>query len=246
MMEIQKFMVLSLILLLHAVVTAQNSDVYNSGLSVKSNRLPGKLTGEVFYLSLNSNSSHFLQQDWVEGTITLKDGDVYEGIRMRYKAIDDELVAYNSNIQTLFIVDKNTVKQFTYKVPSGSGTFNERKFVNLDSLDTYLGRTFFEELYPGSAKLLAFYQIEEIKVNPYVDNTGKMRDTEFRLKTIYYILTKTIGLSRIQLKNRSLFTLYPENKKEIRKLLRKSRIAIADEHSAIQAFKLLDENGFLK
>jgi hypothetical protein len=246
MMEIQKYMVLSLILLLHAVATAQNSGLYSRNLSGNSNRLQGKLTGEVFFLSLNSNSSHFLQQDWVEGTITLKDGDVFEGVRMRYKAVDDELVAYNSNIQTLFIVDKNTVKQFTYKVPSGSGTFTERKFVNLDSIDTYLNRTFFEELYAGSAKLFAFYQIEEIKVSPYTDNTGKMRDTEFRLKTIYYMLSNKLGLTRIQLKNRSLFTLYPENKKEIRKILRKSRITITDEHSAIQAFNLLDENGFLK
>lgn len=246
MMNIYKYMVLVLILLLHGVATAQDSGLYNSGFSGNSNRLQGKLTGEVFFLSLNSNSSHFLQQEWVEGTITLKDGDVFEGVRMRYKAIDDELVAYNSNIQTLFIVDKNTVKQFTYKVPSESGNFTERKFVNLDSLDTYLGRTFFEELYSGSAKLFAFYQIEEIKVSPYNDNSGKIRDTEFRLKTIYYLLTDSIGLTRIQLKNRSLFTLYPENKKEIRRLLRKNRISIVDEHSAIQAFKLLDESGYLK
>lgn len=246
MMEIQKYMVLSLMLLLHAVATAQDSGLFSSGLSDKSNRLQGKLTGEVFFLSLNSNSSHFLQSDWVEGTITLKDGDIFEGVRIRYKAVDDELVAYNDNIQTLFIVDKNTVKQFTYKVPSLSGSYTERKFVNLDSLDTYLGRTYFEELYSGSAKLFAFYQIEEIKVSPYIDRSGKMNDTEFRLKTIYYLLSNELGLTRIQLKNRSLFTLYPESKKEIRKTLRKSRIAIIDENSAIQAFKLLDENGFLK
>jgi hypothetical protein len=246
MINIYKYLVLWFILSLYGVVTAQNADIYNSSLSGKSNRLQGKLTGEVFYLSMNSNSSHFLQQDWVEGTITLKDGDVFEGVRMRYKAVDDELVAYNGNIQTLFIVDKNTVKQFTYKVPSGSGTFTERKFVNLDSLDTYLDRTYFEELYQGSAKLFAFYQIEEIKVSPYTDNTGKMRDSEFRLKTIYYLLSNKLGLTRIQLKNRTLFTLYPENKKEIRKLLRKSKITITNEHSAIQVFSLLDEKGFLK
>jgi hypothetical protein len=96
------------------------------------------------------------------------------------------------------------------------------------------------------AKLFAFYQIEEIKVSPYNDNSGKIRDTEFRLKTIYYMLSSKLGLTRIQLKNRSLFTLYPENKKEIRRLLRKNRISIVDEHSAIQAFKLLDESGYLK
>jgi hypothetical protein len=50
----------------------------------------------------------------------------------------------------------------------------------------------------------------------------------------------------MQLKNRHLFTLYPENKKEIRKLLRKNKINIIDKSSAIQAFELIDANGFLK
>jgi hypothetical protein len=153
---------------------------------------------------------------------------------------------YNGNIKRLFIADKNTVKQFTFKTPLSSGNFAERKFINLDSLDVFLDRTYFEELYSGTVKLLVFYQIEDTKISPYVDRSGKMSDTEFKLKTIYYLLTDSIGLTRIQLKNRSLFSLYPENKKEIRRLLRKNRIAIVDEHSAIQAFKLLDDNGFLK
>jgi hypothetical protein len=83
----------------------------------------------------------FYKKDWVEGTITLKDGDVFEGVRMRYMAFGDELVAYNSNIHALFIVDKNTVKQFTIKTPLSSGSFAERKFINLDSLNVFLDRT---------------------------------------------------------------------------------------------------------
>jgi hypothetical protein len=242
----KKYMIILFILLLQWVASAQYSGLNNENLNHNSNRLQGKLTGQVYYLSLTSNANYFLQQDWVEGTITLKDGDVFEGLRMRYMAYGDELIAYNSNISALFIVDKNTVKQFTFKTLLSSGNFAERKFINLDSLDVFLDRTYFEELYSGTVKLLVFYQIEETKISPYVDRSGKMSDTEFKLKTIYYLLTDSIGLTRIQLKNRSLFTLYPENKKEIRRLLRQNRIAIVDEHSAIQVFKLLDENGYLK
>ena len=245
-MNINKYMIFLFILLLQGVASAQYSGLHSENLNQNSNRLQGKLTGEVYYLSLTSNASHFLQQDWVEGTITLKDGDVFEGVRMRYMAYGDELVAYNSNISTLFIVDKNTVKQFTLKTPLSSGNFAVRKFINLDSLDVFLNRTYFEELYSGMVKLLVFYQIEERKISPYIDSSGKLSDTEFRLKTIYYLLSKVNGFTRFQLKNRSLFTLFPENKKEIRKLFRKNKIDIIDESSAVQAFNLLEANGFLK
>ena len=246
MMNIHKYMIFLFILLLQGAASAQYSGLYSENLNLNSNRLHGKLTGEVFYLSLISNASHFLQPDWVEGTITLKDGDVFEGVRMRYMAYGDELVVYNGNIKTLFVVDKNTVKQFTYKTPLSSGNFAERKFVNLDSLGVFLDRAYFEELYAGTVKLLVFYQIEERKISPYIDSSGKLSDTEFRLKTIYYLLSNVNELTRFQLKNRSLFTLIPENKKEIRKLFRKNKINIIDESSAVQAFDLLDANGFLK
>lgn len=245
-MNKNKYMVIVFIMLLQGAASAQYSGLYGENLNQNSNRLQGKLTGEVFYLSLISNASHFLQPDWVEGTITLKDGDVFEGVRIRYMAYGDELVAYNSNIHTLFIIDKNTVKQFTFKTPLSSGNFTERKFINLDSLDVFLDRTYFEELYSGTIKLLAFYQIEETKVSPTIDRSGKLSDTEFQLKTIYYILSNINRFTRFQLKNRSLFTLFPENKREIRKLFRKNKINIIDESSAVQAFELLDANGFLK
>lgn len=241
-----KYMIFLFILLLQGAASAQYSGLYSENLNQNSNRLQGKLTGEVFYLSLIGNANHFLQKDWVEGTITLKDGDVFEGVRMRYMAYGDELVAYNSNIHALFIVDKNTVKQFTFKSPSGSGSFYERKFINLDSIDIFLNRNYFEELYSGTLKLLVFYQIEESKISPFIDSSGKLSDTEFRLKTMYYLLFKVNGLTRFQLKNRSFFTLFPENKKEVRKLFRRNKINIIDESSAIQAFELLDTNGFLK
>ena len=246
MMNIHKYLVILFILLLQVAASAQYSGLYSENLNLKSNRLHGKLTGEVYFLSLTSNASHFLQKDWVEGTITLKDGDVFEGIRMRYMAYGDELVVYNSNIKTLFIVDKNTVKQFTFKTPLSSGNFAERKFVNLDSLGVFLDRTYFEELYSGTVQLLVFHQIEERKISPYIDSSGKLSDTEFRMNKIYYLLSKVNELTRFQLKNRSLYNLFPENKKEMRKLLRKNKINIIDESSAVQAFDLLDVNGFLK
>jgi hypothetical protein len=246
MMMIKKYIVFILAVFVQLSAGAQVRGLYNGNLNQNSNRLQGKLMGEIYYLNPVSNANYFLQPDWKDGVITLKDGDVFDSIRMRYMAFGDELVAYNNNIHSLFIVDKNTVKQFTFREHIKGEVFAERKFVNLDFLGLPLNRIYFEELYSGTAKLFSFHHIEEEKVSPYIDLNGKMYDVEFRLKTTYYILSDSIGFTRIQLKKRSFYSLFPENRKEIKKILRKNRINITNQVSAIEALKILDEAGYFK
>lgn len=243
---LKKYTLAFLMVSIHFVLTAQNIGWLNSNLNKNSNRLQGKLTGEVFYINPISNSNYFLQKDWEVGSIKLKDGDVFENMRMRYLAFGDQLIAYNNNVRSLFIVDKSTVKEFILNVPSENGDSIRQKFINLDTLDLPFNRSYFQELYSGTAKLLSFHLIEEEKVSPYIGPGGKMYDVEFRLKTMYYILSNGKGFSKIQLKNRSLFTLYPEQKKTIKRILKRNKINIVDEVSALEAFKMLDAEGFLK
>lgn len=245
-MMIKKYILIFFVVFFHLLACGQNSNFYNANLNQNSNRLQGKLRGEVYYLNPVSNAHYFLQKEWVEGVIMLYDGDVFEGMRIRYMAYGDELVAYNNSNRLLFIVDKSIVKEFAFKWPLGNGLFKERKFVNLDSLDLPYNRTYFEELYSGSARLLAFHKVEEEKVTPYSDKNGKMYDVEYRLNTMYFIVSEENVFSRIKLKNRSLYFVYPENKKAIKKILRKSKINISDEDSAIQALMLIDDEGLLK
>lgn len=209
-----------------------------------SNRLEGKLQGEIYYMSSLANNNFFLQKDWVTGSITLTDGDVFENVKLRYMAFGDELVAYNDNARTLFIVEKNTVKEYTFK-SSGIGLNVQRRFVNLDSLNLVGGKSYFEELYTGGAKLLAYHFVNAVKVTPYTDNTGIMRDTEYKAAVNYFLFTNKNELFRIQRKKASFYKIYPENKKEIRKLFRKNRISLIDQNSLIQAINLLDEAGIL-
>jgi hypothetical protein len=246
MTGIKKYLIVIFVVSLQLIAGAQNSGLYSHVLKQNSNRYKGKLMGEVYYLNAISNSRYFLQPDWTEGIIKLKDGDVFDGVKMRYMAYKDELVAYNENNHALFIVDKNTVSEFIFRVPGNNDAITERKFVNLDSLNLPNNKSYFELVYSGTAKLFAFHKIEEEKVTPYNYKDGKMYDVEFRLRTQYYIMSDVKGFVKLQLKNRSLYSVYNENKKEIRKLLRKNKISISDKESAKQAFVLLDSGGLLK
>jgi hypothetical protein len=184
----------------------------------------------------------FYQQDWKVSTVTLTDGDVFENVKLRYLAYGDQIVAYNDNMRTLFKIEKETVKQFTYK---NEETNTEMKFVNVCSEENFNGCRFFQELYSGNSKLMAFHFVEDIKVSPYTDKHGIMRDSEYRMNTSYFLFNDELGLIRIQKSRRSFIKNFQEKKREIKRLLRKNKQIIIDENSMIQAFTLLDEAGVL-
>lgn len=220
---------------------AQKSEFHWEQLNEESNRLEGKLTGTVFVLSSKSNSGYFLQNDWADGSVMLEDNDVYDGLKLRYNAFEDKLVVYNNNLRNLFTVDKEKVKSFTVKSLDG-----EHKFARYFYDGYPAGDRYFEVLYNGERDFLAFRQIVEEKTRPFVDKFGIMKDTRFRKTTSYYIHSPETGFQKIRLKRRSILTLFPENKREIRRLLRRNRVNTFEEKGMIRAIKLLDENDFLK
>ncbi|GEM_PF-710086 len=241
-----KYLWLLGLMLFCTIIQAQETGLYYNALNSNSNRLSGKLQGEIYYINVISSVNYFLQPDWEKGEIRLKDGDVFGEVQMKYNAYDDELVAYNENNKTLFIVDKNTVQEFIFYPEPGQVGSRIRKFVNLDSLQLNNDRTFFEQLYLGSAMLLAFHKVEMKKTRLYTDSTGKLTDTEYEHKISYYYYSPQKGMVKIKLKNHSIQQIFPEQKKEIRKNLRKAKININNEGTAIHAFEVLDKSGFLK
>ncbi len=240
-----KYLFTGIVLLFSLSGIPQNQSAWIT-LNSNSNRFEGKLSGETFYLSTVANGNFFLQNDWVTGSITLTDGDTFENIKLRYLAYGDEIVAYNENLRTLYIVEKKLVKEFTFKSTSDFGENNEIKFINLNSLNLQGGKSYFEELYSGGARLLAYYNVEEYKVSPFTDRLGNTRDTEYKLVVKYYLFNDKNELYRILRNKKSFYRIYPNHKKEIRKLIRKNHISLVGQNSLLQAFTLLDKAGILQ
>lgn len=245
MKRLKKYPVFLFFLLSVFTVSGQSSGFYWNHLNEDSNRLIGKLRGEIYYVTAISNQYFFLQMEWMEGIIELTDGDVYDNIMVRYNANDDELVAYNNQIRSLYIVDKDIVKKFSFKEILKNGDFKEREFIKLHYEALFGGDRFFERLYSGDRMLLAFHYVVEAKVRPYIDKLGAMRDTEYNLKVNYYMHDSKNGFKKIQPKRRSIIKAIPEHKKEIKKIIRQNNINLYNEYSLIQTFMLLDNAGLL-
>lgn len=207
-------------------------------LNQQSNRLNGKLSGKIYYLPPEGNSRHFYQEGWPEGSILLEDGDVFEDVRLRYLAYGDELVAYNSTLSQLFIVDKEKVAGFNVKLPRGN-----QEFIKLYFNGFMEGERYFEKLYDGKRMLLAFHSIDEVKTGIYNDSAGRRKHSVLKLNTVYYMYSKESGFKKMQPKRSSFLSLFPERKKEIRRIFRKNNFYRLTGKDMVRAFTLLEEAG---
>lgn len=231
--------VLFLVLYIAFGVHGQKFEFHWEQLNEASNRLEGKLTGTVYVLTAQSNSSYFLHNDWLEGTITLDDDDVYKDLKLRFQAFNNELVVYNNNLRNLYVVDKEKVKSFTIKTPEKNQKFIKYYFDGFPK-----GERYYEILYKGQRELLAYHVVIEEKTRPFVDQFGIMRDSRFKLNTIYYMYSPETGFDRMRLRRHSLLSHFPESKREIRRLLRRRNVDVFQEAGMIRAFGLLDESGY--
>jgi len=220
---------------------AQNSTLDWKALGENSNRLEGKLTGLTYRIPPLGNNTHFMQDRWVEGSILLEDGDLFDDVRIRYLTFQDELVVYNPNLKQLFIADKEKVNSFIFNYPHGRQTFVKLYF------DAFVdaGYRYFDLKYMGTRWLVTFHYIYEEKTSVYRDAYGKLRDSRLKPKKTYFMyFPEEEQYRRVQSKRRWFVRLFPENKREVRRMFRRNNLRRFDEKEMIQAFKLLDEAGF--
>lgn len=229
-----------------AKVNAQNVGLYNGSLSAASNSLKGKLTGEVYYLPPRANTNYYIEKEWIKATIELKTGEVFNNVSCRYSNFEDELIYFNDNIKALVKADKEKVSGFTLNYELSGKNRPDVTYVNIDSVSNIVNTNYFECLYRGKVMLLVANRISELKVSPYNDSSGILRDTEFVARKATYIYSPTMGLNRVKFSNHSIANAFPENEKTVLKLLRQNKIRISDGFSAAKALDLIEKAGLTR
>ena len=246
MNRVIKYLLFCYLITVAVVSDGQTTGLYNANLKQSSNNLNGKISGEIYYLNPKANSYFFLHKEWVKGSVVFRTGEVFENIDLRYQAFDDELIAYNENNRALVKIDKEKVKEFTLNFSESDENATNSTFVNIDSVSFFVNTNYFECLYRGTVMLLVSSRLIEKKVTPYYDSNGQLRDSEYILRTASFIYSTQNGLSRITYSNHSVANVYPDQKREIKKTLRQSKIKISDAKSAVNALEILDKAGLLK
>lgn len=230
---------LGMILFCNAVY-GQMDDFYWSDYTHAANRETGKLTGTKFIYSVVIKAEYFYHKDWYKGTLTTEDGETHYGISLRYDAFNDELVAYNTHVKGLFVVDKPTVRSFFVEIP-GAGTQHFRRA----SLDEFGKREhYFEVLYEGGVTLMRRNRIIERKTSLYKNKYGKLDNRLYDLVQQNFVLLPDQSVRRIFPGRKSVINLFPEKKKELRRLFRRNHIDDYSFNGLSRIVELMDKEGY--
>jgi len=181
------------------------------------NRENGKLTGTKYNYAFRGNLNYFYNNDWYPGSVTTTDGRLHSGYNLRYDAYNDELVALNTRVKGLFVVDKSLIQAFTIEVPGVKPRLYRK--IRLDEFQQK--EHFFEVLYEGGVTLVSRNRITEHKTSAYKNKHGELDDREYRAVQHFYLLKADGSFLSFPEGRKSILNLFPEMKKEIRQLLRR-------------------------
>jgi len=206
-------------------------------LTPASNSLNYKLPGIRYYVRPSYMGSEFLTEKWCPANLVLENGDRYDSILVRLNSYLDELIEYNNRINATIMLDKAAISGFDITFEDGlTGHFQKIYFDKFPKGDRY-----FSILYEGKLKALLWYKTIETQTSVYVDPSGFMHNTEFVLTRNYYIEFPGGEIVKFALKRRSFLQVFPEHKKQVRRLLRKNDVLLKTEDDISKAVSLIEK-----
>lgn len=183
----------------------------------------------------------FLNDSWAPGTVVFADGEVSDTLYMRYSSYKDELVYYNKAISTQIMIDKISLKGFSFKDKDGRiRVFREQYYDGF-----WKGERYFEVLSEGKTDLLAFRKVSLASTFAYKDEGGVLKNQEYAQDYYYYFYSPEKGYISVKINRASLLTKFNKSLQQpIKKVLRKNRIHISGEDSFVAAWKAIEKDGY--
>lgn len=238
--------ILFLVMLILSIYTVAAQEFYKSvnPLKIEANSLNYKLTGSRYYPEFALKGPLYLEDEFQKGAIVLENGDSYIGIYLKLNTLTNELIWFNNRTGDILILDKYIIKEFILDYDKN----NALLFRKIDYDNFPKGEYYFNVFYEGKLKLLLWYKTNELITQEYIDVGGLRRNTEYKMQTIFLIVFPDNNINKINGSKRSLVNLFPDQKKTVRRLLRKNKIDLLDKSPSevARAVKLIETEFFSK
>lgn len=231
----------ALFIFLSALATAQNPYNVEIELTTASNSVNYKLPGKQFFPVYVPLGSEFFDEAWREGYVVLENGDRYENLNLKYNTFKDELITINDRTRVMVLLDKDAISEFGFY----SATKNQR-FVKMYFNKVPSGDHYFMTQHDGSLKYAIWYRTQDVATTPYRDKNGYLQMSEFEMSLNHYVCFPDNDFKKFKLNRRSLVLLFPDQKKEIRRMLRKERNRVKTISEATRAIEIIDREYFTK
>jgi len=208
-------------------------------------KLPKKWTAEkikgtrrIPYASYSG--SPFLNDKFATGEIEFQDGTKKDSLVLRYSSYRDELIYYNAAISAQIIIDKISLKGFSFTDENGIKRVFRHQYYN----GFFPGERYFEVLSDGDIALLVYRKVVLQICPPYNDKAGNLKNMSYQQAYNYYLYNDKKGYELIRLNRNSLLSNFDKlTQKSIKKILRKNKVQVTDESTFVIAWNLLKENG---
>jgi hypothetical protein len=186
----------------------------------------------------------FPSEKWTRGDVRLTSGTWVRGKMLRYNGYIDELFWLSEADYSQVKVDRGLIDEFILYAPSGSLRFT-RIMVHVPPI-IWNREVLGEILYEGNISLYCYRRVIETGLGDYLVENRVVGGRKIAPSHLYIMElpggTQTT-ISRIR--RSSILNLFPENRKEIRRLLRQNRLRPSNARELAEVMKLLDENPHL-
>lgn len=169
----------------------------------------------------NIKGSPYLQNDWATGSVKLRDGRSFDGMKLKYDQVEDEL---------LFLGDAE--KEMTFSVPVTEFTLQDKTFRRGYPVgDGAPANAFYEVLEEGKMSLLKRTSKKVIE-EPAYNAASSVKS--IRTNENYYLTASNLQLTKIKKDKKAVLAALPDKKEELENYIKDQRLDLRQEQDLVK------------
>jgi hypothetical protein len=200
------------------------------------------LAGDVFSFGMISSGSQYFHDEWLSGEVMLTNGESVSAQFLRYNGYLDELIWLPSTSRSPVRVDKGLVRRFSLDMPGQAGPV---VFENLGLCEAFLLQEsdyFAQRLYDGHLTLLVRREVVRDGRLPRTDGGKIYHITRLKKRPVYLVVMPGHEIFTMRkIRHRFFEDLLPQQRRELREVLRHHRIRVRSEADLIRAVEAAGE-----
>jgi hypothetical protein len=169
----------------------------------------------------NIKGSPYLQPDWAAGSVKLRSGKTFDGMKLKYDQVEDEL---------LFLSDGG--KEMTFSEPVAEFTIGDKAFRRgYPAADGAPANAFYEVITEGKMALLKRTSKKVIEEPAYNAATSVK---SIRTNENYYLTATNLELTKIKKDKKSVLAALPDKKAELEDYIKDQRLDLRQEQDIVK------------
>jgi hypothetical protein len=187
----------------------------------------------IYYLQYDG--SPFFNESWVDASLKVSSGEIYDSLKVRIDIFKDDLVYYNEALHKQLIVDKEIINEIYLNNERGEQEYLVKNVCSADTNNRPTCSFYFIQVSDS----ISLWSHQQKGVVQYNSTSTKKLGYYFSQAKYYMVVNgKQTALT---LHKRPLSKLFPENKRAIISYVNKNQLNLKDMNNLSQLFEKINE-----